>query len=291
MHHGQVTIIAETVQHLVRDQFPEWRDLPIATVTSAGTVNALFRIGEHLVARFPLTEPNADVEREVRATQEVLGLTRFPTPVPMAVGAPGTGYPFRWSIHTWLPGTVAFNADPGGSVAFAHDLAALIHDIRAINTRGRTHRDGRGGDLRAHDDAVDDALRRSTGLLDVARLRLIWNDLRGLPRADPGDVMCHGDLIPGNVLVADGRLAGVIDWGTFGPADPALDLVSAWHLLDAAPRQALRDALGSDDVEWERGKAWAFVQSVNLVWYYLGTNPTMAALGRRTLNRITAATI
>jgi aminoglycoside phosphotransferase (APT) family kinase protein len=103
-----------------------------------------------------------------------------------------------------------------------------------------------------------------------------------------GDVMTHGDLIPGNVLVSTGRLAGIIDVGGLGPADGAVDLVGAWHLLDAGPRQLLRDDLGCDDLEWERGKAWAFEQSMGAVWYYVESNPAMARMGRRTLGRLMA---
>ena len=175
-------------------------------------------------------------------------------------------------------------------MAFAHDLAELIRDLRAIDTRGRTFTgSGRGGDLRAHDDWLETCFRNSEGLLDVPRLRRRWEELRDLPRRGP-DVMSHGDLIPGNVLVADGRLVGVLDVGGLGPADPALDLVAAWHLLDAEPRRALRADLGCDDVEWARGQAWAFEQAMGLVWYYADTNPRMSRLGRRTLNQILAPT-
>jgi hypothetical protein len=114
--------------------------------------------------------------------------------------------------------------------------------------------------------------RNSEGLLDVARLREAWRHLRELPRHDP-DVMTHGDLTPGNVLVADGRLTGILDAGGLGPADPALDLVAAWHLLDTQPRRTLWQALGSDDLQWERGKAWAFEQAIGATWYYLDSNP------------------
>jgi aminoglycoside phosphotransferase (APT) family kinase protein len=102
--------------------------------------------------------------------------------------------------------------------------------------------------------------------------------------------MSHGDLIPGNVLVRDGRLVGVLDAGGFGPADPALDLVSAWHLLDRRPREQLKAAMGCGDVEWARGMAWAFQQAMGLVWYYVRSNPVMSRLGRRTLDRILAET-
>jgi len=97
-----------------------------------------------------------------------------------------------------------------------------------------------------------------------------------------------GDAAPGRPAHDDVRLVGVIDVGGFGAADPALDLVAAWHLLDDEPRQVLRTALGCDDLEWERGKAWAFEQAMGLVWYYAQSNPTMSSTGRRTLGRLVA---
>jgi aminoglycoside phosphotransferase (APT) family kinase protein len=127
---------------------------------------------------------------------------------------------------------------------------------------------------------------RSAQVLDVPRLRRLWDDMRTLPRGAAGDVMSHGDLIPGNVLVAGGRLAGVLDVGDMGPADRALDLVAAWHLLEDGPRQALRDGLRCDDLEWQRGQAWAFEQAMGLIWYYADSNPALSRMGRRTLERI-----
>jgi aminoglycoside phosphotransferase (APT) family kinase protein len=126
----------------------------------------------------------------------------------------------------------------------------------------------------------------SENVLDVPRLRRLWSSLRELPRSSVDDVMSHGDLMPGNVLVSGKRLVGIIDVGGLGPADPALDLVAAWHLLESGPRQALRADLGCDDLEWARGMAWAFEQAVGLIWYYLRSSPSMSELGRRTLNRI-----
>ncbi|MEU7696089.1 aminoglycoside phosphotransferase family protein [Microbispora hainanensis] len=291
MHAGQLTVTPETVRALIAEQFPQWRGLPVTGVASHGTVNAIFRIGDHLAARFPLQPGPVDetrrwLESEAEAARELAGATRFPTPEPVALGEPGAGYPLPWSVQTWLPGTVATDEDPGESVAFAHDLADLITDLRAVGTQGRTFSgNGRGGDLRAHDAWMETCFGRSEGLLDVPRLRRMWDAFRSLPR-EAADVMNHGDLIPGNVLVSAGRLAGILDGGGFGPADPALDLVSAWHLLEAGPREVLRLDLGCDDVEWERGKAWAFAQAMGLVWYYLETNPAMSRMGRRTLDRI-----
>jgi len=234
MHANQLVVPVQAVRKLVDEQFPRWRELSVRSLASQGTVNALFRIGEEFLARFPLQPADVEATRrwlqaEARAARELLGRTRFPTPEPVALGEPGAGYPLPWSVQTWLPGTVATDEDPGGSIPFARDLAEFIGAVRAIGTRGRTFSGtGRGGELRSHD---------------------------GL-----------------------------------GPADPALDLVGAWHLLDAGPRRVLRDDLECGDLEWARGKVWAFEQSMGLVWYYAESNPAMSLMGRRTLQRIMADT-
>jgi aminoglycoside phosphotransferase (APT) family kinase protein len=294
MHADQLTVSLSVVRELVDAQFPSWRHLAVKAVESAGTVNAIFRIGDRLAARFPLRRGDAAsvrrrLESEAAAARVLAGRTRFATPEPVAIGEPGAGYPLPWAVQTWLPGVTATDDDPGGSVAFAHDLAEFISGVRAIGTGGRTFRgQGRGGDLRSHDGWMDTCFARSGHVLDVRWLRRRWEVMRALPRGAAGDVMSHGDLIPGNVLVSSGRLAGILDVGDLGPADPALDLVAAWHLLEDGPRQALRDDLRCDDLEWERGQAWAFEQAMGLVWYYADSNPAMSRMGRRTLERIQA---
>jgi len=294
MHANQLAVSLDTVRKLVDEQFPRWRSLPIRRIASQGTVNAIFRIGEQFAARFALQPRDVGsarrwLESEAKAARELAGRTRFRTPEPVALGEPAAGYPLPWSVQTWLPGVVATDEDPGGSVAFAHDLAEFIHGVRAIATRGRTFSgEGRGGDLSSHNAWMQICFGHSEQLLDVARLRRTWAVMRELPRSAAGDVMTHGDLIPGNVLVSNARLAGILDVGGLAPADPALDLVGAWHLLEVGPRQILRDDLGCDDLEWERGKAWAFEQAMGAVWYYIKSNPAMSRMGQRTLDRILA---
>jgi aminoglycoside phosphotransferase (APT) family kinase protein len=295
MHADQLSVPLETVRELVDRQFPEWRSLPIRAIPSQGTVNAIFRIGERLAARFPLRGSDVglalqELKSEADAARELAGRTPFPTPEPVALGEPGAGYPLPWSVQTWLPGVVATAEDPGESVAFAHDLAEFIRGVRAIDTRGRTFSgEGRGGDPRTHDAWMRTCFEQSEQLLDVPRLRRMWTVMRGLPPCVAADhVMTHGDLIPGNVLVSGGRLTGIIDVGGLRPADPALDLVGAWHLLEAGPRRVFRADLECDDLEWERGKVWAFEQAMGVVWYYAESNPAMSRMGRRTVERILA---
>jgi len=298
MHDDQLDVPLEMVRALVGEQFPRWRRLPVRRVHASGTVNAIFRIGGGLAARFPLRPGDPAtvrkwLEAEAAAARELAGRTRFRTPEPVAIGDAGPGYPLPWLVQTWLPGVTAMDDDPGESAAFAHDLAEFITGVRAISTAGRVFSGhGRGGDLRAHDAWMETCFRRSEQLLDVPRLRRAWEVLHALPRAADGadgDVMSHRDLIPGNVLVSGGRLAGVLDVGQLEPADPALDLVAAWHLLETGPRQVFREDLGCGDLEWERGKAWAFEQALGAVWYYAESNPDFSRTSRRTLERIEAA--
>ena len=142
MHGGQLVVTAEMVRDLVGDQFPEYARLPIELVHSEGTVNAIFRIGEQLAARFPLQPNDVDTTRrwlqaEVNAARELLGRTRVPVPEPVAIGEPGAGFPLPWLIQTWVPGMTASEADTSTSDHFAHDLAEFIRQVRSIGPRGR----------------------------------------------------------------------------------------------------------------------------------------------------------
>lgn len=293
MHEDELDVPVDVVRRLVADQFPEWADLPVCAVDTAATVNAVFRIGDELAARFPLHKGDPDqvrdwLTREAAAAREFAEISSVPSPAPVAIGAAGHGYPQSWSVHTWLPGRDAIAEDPEHSIAFAEDLAQLLAALRAADTRGRRFTgEGRGGHLPDHDEWMEECFARSAGLLHVKSLRSMWAELRTLPEID-ADVMCHGDLTPTNALVDSGRLVGVLDTGGLAPADPALDLVSVWHLLGEQPRQRVRDVLGSSDMQWLRGKAWALQQATGLVWYYAETNPVMSAWGRRTLDRLLA---
>ncbi|TFC33910.1 aminoglycoside phosphotransferase [Cryobacterium sp. MDB1-18-2] len=291
MHDDELHIDEQVARRLIADHFSEWRLERVRRIVTAGTVNAIFRIGADLTARFPLrsAEP-ADVSRELAretvAMRELAACCPVPTPVPVAVGKPGYGYPLPWSVQTWLPGTTATPKGLADSDKFAHDLADLIDSLRAAATNGRQFAgSGRGGALQDSDEWMEVCFGASDGLLPVDRLRILWAEFRDLPSAGPA-MMTHGDLIPGNLLVEGDRLAGVLDGGGFAPSDPSLDLVAGWHMLDDARRSLLRSELACNDLEWWRGAAWAFLQAMGLVWYYRESNPGMSALGKVTLARI-----
>ncbi|MFI7063998.1 aminoglycoside phosphotransferase family protein [Kribbella sp. NPDC050124] len=294
MHPGQLDVTTDLVARLVRSQFPAWSELPVSPVRSHGTVNALFRIGDGLVARLPIQpgDPAAtrkDLEDEAEAARRLHAISPYPTPEPVELGEPGEGYPLPWAVYTWLPGTIAYDADVAGSIGFAEDLATFVRALRAVPTEGRMFNGSwRGGVLTTHDEDVAEGLERSRGMIDVDALALLWADLRTTPRTEP-DVWAHRDLMPGNLLASNGRLAGVIDVGTFTVADPAMDLAPAWNLLNADARAAFRSGLGSDEDEWRRGMGWSFAQAIGCLWYYVETNPVMSRTAHHTLSALLIA--
>jgi len=291
MHTDQVRITEDLARDLVRNQFPQFEDAEIFELRTAGTVNAIFRIGAAHTARFPLRRMSPGqcrrlLEAEVRAMTELATVCRHQVPQPIGIGKQCTTFPMPWLVQTWVAGEPATPDALSGSPTFARDLAFLVRSFRMADLEGRTFDGrGRGGELPAHDDWMEICFAKSEDILDVPRLRRFWSRSRELP--SPGyEAMSHKDLIPANLLVQGERLVGVLDGGAFGPADPSLDLIAGWHFLDRVRRDLFRDAVEANELEWNRGAAWAFLQSMGLVWYYRETNPTMSALGHSTICRL-----
>lgn len=291
MHADQVEVAAEVVTALVAAQFPHWRSRPVRPVTSHGTVNALFRLGEDIVLRFPLRPgPDADSReallREQADARRIAAHVSPAVPEPLAIGEPGEGYPGPWTAYRWIPGDTASADTIGDPDVFARDLAGFVDAMHRMDTGGATWNGlARGGPLHSRDDNVRRALAASVDLTDTAGLTRIWETCLEAPRDTP-DAWNHGDLMPGNLLVRAGRLAAVIDLGAVCVGDPALDLMPAWNLLPPGPRRTYRRALGVDDATWERGRGWALDQAICALPYYVDTNPVMAGTARHTLDAL-----
>jgi aminoglycoside phosphotransferase (APT) family kinase protein len=292
MHADQADITAGTVTRLVASQFPRWRQLPVRAVASGGTVNALFRLGDDIILRFPL-QPSLDpglrddLARNQDIARRIAAHVPVPVPQPVAFGEPGEGYPGPWTAYRWIPGETATNASVGDSDAFARDLAGFVTALHGMDTGGRSwpgH--GRGGPLAARDEAVRRALADSAQLTDTAAIAGKWPRCRYAARRDTADVWIHADLMPGNLLVRGGRLAGVIDLEGACVGDPAVDLMPAWNLMAPRARETYRHALAVDDATWERGRGWAIVQAIVALPYYAETNPVMADTARFTLEAV-----
>lgn len=287
MHEGELELTEETAARLIARRFPELAHMPLRRVRATGTVNTIIRIGDDLAARFPLTgETEAALREEAVAMSEFAGVCAASSPRPFGVGTATSEYPSAWSVQTWVPGETASPDRHTASESLARDVGDVIQSLRAADVRGRVFEGrGRGGVLADHDAWVALCIDKSGHLLDAARVRSLWDALRGLPSSGP-DLMSHRDLTPFNLLVSGERLTGVLDSGGFGPADRALDLVAAWHLFDEPRRRIVREQLGASDLEWQRGAGWALQQAIGLGWYYEDSNPPMSALGLTTMRRL-----
>jgi aminoglycoside phosphotransferase (APT) family kinase protein len=286
MHADEADIDISLVRRLVAAQFPQWADLATQPVESSGTDNAMYRLGEDMAVRLPRIKGAAgNVDREQAWLPRLSGRLPVAIPVPLGRGVPGEGYPWSWSVVRWIDGE---NPVVGQVPALlAKDLAAVITALRQVDPTGGP-RQGRGVPLSARDAVTRKAIGELHGLVDVDRVSTVWAEALRVP-AWPGPVMwSHGDLSPGNVLVVDGRLSAVIDFGGVGVGDPTVDLIVAWNLLPAEARDTFQEALRADDDTWLRGRGWALSVALIQLPYYQHTNLALAANSRHVISEVLA---
>ncbi|WP_431944666.1 aminoglycoside phosphotransferase family protein [Micromonospora marina] len=263
----RIPVDAAQVRRLVADQFPHLADLRVEPVANGGWDNWTFHLGPELLARLPSAEEYAlAVEKEHRWLPALAARLPLPVPAPVARGEPGAGYPYPWSIYRWLDGETARPDRIAEPVRLALDLAGFLAALRNVDAAGGpqpgVHNWFRGGTLRTYDKKVEQALVALGGNVDAGLVREIWARAVGA-RWDGMDRWFHGDIAPGNLLLAHGRLTAVIDFGTCGVGDPACDLAIAWTLLTAEGRAAFRERLAVDDATWARGRGWALWKTLS----------------------------
>lgn len=287
MHDGEVETSAALVRRLLMRQFPRWAGLPIAAVPSAGTDHAIYRLGADLSVRLPRIDWAVG-----QAAKERQWLPRFAPFLPLrlpealAQGEPDEGYPWPWAIYRWLEGENATTAAVDQPAA-AGEMARFLTALQQIDPTGGPPAGGhglRGAPLAGRDAAVRQAIAALEGTIDTAAATAVWEEALRAAEWDRAPVWFHGDLLSGNVLVRDGRLSAVIDWGGAGVGDPACDLMIAWSLFSGAGRAAL----GVDDATWARGRGQALAQAVIFIPYYVHTNPVGVASARRALSALLA---
>lgn len=248
------------VQALVAAQFPHWAHLPIRPVEPGGWDNRTFHLGDTMSIRMPsAARYAAQVEKEHRWLPRLAPALPLPIPAPLAMGQPGAGYPWPWSIYRWLPGTPAMHADIPDRVRFARDLAAFLsalHRVAADGPSPGAHNFFRGGALQTYDGETTAALETLAGLIDTEAARDVWQTALNSSWEYP-QVWVHGDIASGNLLVEEGRLSAVIDFGSSAVGDPACDLTIAWTFFEGGSREAFRDALPLDPATWARARGWA----------------------------------
>jgi len=291
MHVDEAAIDTALVRRLVSAQFPEWASLPIESVASSGTDNALYRLGDQLVARLPRIDSAAkQADKEHRWLPRLAPLLPLPIPSPVAIGHPAEGYPWAWSVYRWLPGEAATGSTSADPARSAHALAEFVCALQRIDpSEGPSpgeHNFFRGDPLATRDPLVREAIAALDGVIDTAAASRAWQAALDARDWDRAPVWIHGDLHGGNLLVDQGMVSAVIDFGGLAVADPACDLMVAWTYLPAGAREAFRDGVSCDDDAWARGRGWALSMALIAIPYYTRTNPKFAAEARRWLHEV-----
>jgi aminoglycoside phosphotransferase (APT) family kinase protein len=290
MHADEIATDAALVSRLLAAQFPQWCDRTIEPVESYGTDHDIYRLGDDLVARLPrIAWATEQAAKEAAWLPRLAPHLPLAIPTPIAMGRPGEGYPYDWSVCTWLPGENANGTivDRGRA---AVDLAAFVSAMRRIDTTGAHPRppQGRGAPLAVNDEPVRRSVAQLGDRIDSAAALRSWQESLDAPVWDGPEVWVHGDLLPGNLLVVDGRLSGVIDFGGLNVGDPACDLQPAWNMFAGDSRRRFRAELDVDDASWLRGRGWALCQAVCALPYYWDTNPGMVRQASHALAQVLA---
>jgi aminoglycoside phosphotransferase (APT) family kinase protein len=290
MHVDEVETDAGLVRRLLAGQFPRWAALPINLVPSYGTDHDIYRLGEHLAARLPrIGWATRQAVKEAEWLPKLAPHVPLALPVQLAMGHSAEGYPYNWSVYRWLPGQDA-NGTLDDLDQAAIDLAAFVTALRRIDTSGAHPRpvNGRGGPLAEADQQVRRSIIELGDRIDGHATLRSWEESLAAPAWGGPEIWVHGDLLPGNLLVVDGRLSAVIDWGGLNVGDPACDLQPAWNVFAGASRERFRAELEVDDASWLRGRGWALSQAVSALPYYWDTNPGMIRQASHALAHVLA---
>jgi aminoglycoside phosphotransferase (APT) family kinase protein len=241
-------------------QFSKWANLPIRSVEFDGHDNRTFHLGEHMLVRLPSSAKYAQqVEKEHKWLPKLAPFLPLPIPVPLAMGVPADGYPWHWSVYQWLEGEIATIERIVDLQQFAITLAQFLVALQQIDTTygpvPGAHNFFRGGSLTVYDRETRQAIIDLNNKIDVEAVTVLWEEAIATTWQN-SPVWVHGDVSAGNLLVKDGKLSAVIDFGSSAIGDPACDLSIAWTLFSGESRQAFRAALSVDDTTWARGRGW-----------------------------------
>lgn len=274
MHEGEVEVNDELVRSLLGSQMPSIAHLPLVIVEPWGTDNAIWRLGSELVVRLPRIHWAAgQVELEALWLPRLAPNLPVAIPEPFAMGIPSNDYPYRWAVHRWIPGEGAALDRIDDPVTFALDLAKAIRMLQGVSTTDAPSATNRARSLAEYDEATRAMIRRASHLIDATAALDVWEEALAAPPHQGPPLWVQGDL-EGNCLVQDGRLCGIVDWGSACVGDPAVDIQVVWSpLFTDDSRSAFLDALGVDDAALARSRGAAIHQACAALPYYLHTYP------------------
>lgn len=259
---AEVDIDGALVEALLCQQHPDLSDRPLKAVGN-GWDNAIFRLGQDLAVRLPRRALSVPlVEHEQRWLPVMAKELPLPIPVPVRLGLPGCGYPWPWTIVPWFPGSTADGAPPESLVEIASQLGLFLASLHRPAANDAPVNPYRGVPLANRDERLRMDLEELGDAVDRAKVLAAWNHLRRTPVWSGPPLWLHGDVHPLNLLVRNGRLSAVIDFGDLCAGDPATDLAVGWMLFPDAIRPTFRAAVDVDADTWQRGRAWALALGV-----------------------------
>jgi aminoglycoside phosphotransferase (APT) family kinase protein len=274
MHADEVAVDETLVRRLLAAQMPALAGLALVVVEPWGTDNAIWRLGNDLVVRLPRIHWAAgQAEFEATWLPQLARHLAVTIPDPVAIGEPSNDYPYQWAVHRWIPGDGAALDRIEDPVAFALALADVVRSLQTVSTIGAPAATNRARPIAEYDDATRWCIDGASHLIDAAAATEVWKEaLAAAPHQGP-PVWVQGDL-EGNCLVQDGRLCGIVDWGSACAGDPAVDVQVVWSpLFTADSRRAFLDALEVDDATLARSRGAAINQACAALPYYLHTYP------------------
>ncbi len=280
MNNKKLIINEALVHHLIATQFPQWQNLSIHQIVPNGWDNRTFRLGEHMIIRMPSAEAYAaQVEKEQFWLPKLAPFLPLTIPVPIALGKPTNNYPWKWSIYKWLEGKPATSAFITNLSDFALNLAQFLTALQQINpTNGPLpgpHNFYRGGTLTTYDTETRKAIAILKNKIDTNTATKIWENALTTTWHNP-PVWIHGDISASNLLVNNGKLSSVIDFGLLAIGDPACDLGIAWTLFGGESRKLFRTMLPLDNDTWARGRAWVLWKALIISAGFADTNQAEA---------------
>jgi aminoglycoside phosphotransferase (APT) family kinase protein len=267
-----VTIDSALVQKLITAQFPQWSGLFIKPVEFSGWDNRTFHLGADMTVRLPSDQTYAlQVTNEQHWLPKLAPSLPLSIPTPIAMGKPGEGYLWNWSIYRWIPGHTATIAGIQDLSQFAVALAEFLVGLQYCDSTGGPTAGPqnfyRGGALATYDGEAREAIAALKDKSVAAAITKIWNEALASTWERP-PVWVHGDIAVGNLLVQNGQLSAVIDFGQLAIGDPACDLAIAWTLFSGESRAAFQSTLKLDQASWVRGSGWALWKA--LCWAFPG---------------------
>jgi len=289
---AEVDITAVLVRSLLAEQQPDLAHLPL-TLVANGWDNAIFRLGDHLLVRLPRRQLGADlVENEQRWLPRLVDRLPLSIPAPVRSGTPTSSYPWSWSVCPWFDGDVAADVAVDDPSAEAERLGTFVHALHAIDPDGAPANPFRGQPIADLVPRIETNIDRLGDLIDAATVRSRLGHLTSAGEWSGAPVLLHADLHTANVLIADGRITAVLDFGDITAGDPAVDLAIGWMLFDDVDRSTFRDAASGsrpiDDATWCRGEIWALHFAL-LYLLHSGDEERFARMGSELLAAVTAS--